>query len=473
LNLTLNAQSKICMTVVGKNSITVGAAVILLLFLITGVIPYEQNHIRFTAEAGTEEEECIDYDRSKNTITVDCDYASFLDVVQTINDPDILENSGNGEYILKANLEVDDDATFEMTSNGDNLQYLKIAGENGIVVYGKILIDGVKITSWDISDGDVIQQNINGTIRRGYVQFAESEGSQIINSEFGYLGTVEPGRRGFDLFGGDGPTHDMEIRNSSFHNMWMAFYSNGAYNITVDGNEYFNNIKYSLDPHTGTHDMNISNNWIHNNPIGPICSDRCSNIHIEGNVIQDTDGVAIFFSRNMTDSIARNNHVINAQTGILVSESPNNQIYDNTIEGATGEGIRLLNPDIADDGSTAGNLVYNNNISDSENGIRATNSHNNIVQNTTFSDIESNEYRLLGDSSIVIIGQQFDNALISGDDSVTGNLVEILNSGTIEVTEGETDEDDDDEEEGDSYNTDNEPFRRTLSDDDSITVNSS
>jgi poly(beta-D-mannuronate) C5 epimerase len=463
------------MTVVGKNSITVGAAVILiLLFVITGVIPYEQNHIRFTAEAGTEEEEeCIDYDRSENTITVDCDYASFLDVVQTINDPDILENSGNGEYILKANLEVDDDATFEMTSNGDNLQYLKIAGENGIVVNGKILIDGVMITSWDISDGDVIQQNINGTIRRGYVQFAESEGSQIINSEFGYLGDVEPGRRGFDLFGGDGPTHDMEIMNSSFHNMWMAFYSNGAYNITVDGNEYYNNIKYSLDPHTGTHDMNISNNWIHNNPIGPICSDRCSNILIEGNVIQDTDGVAIFFSRNMTDSIARNNHVINAQTGILVSESPNNQIYDNTIEGATGEGIRLLNPDIADDGSTAGNLVYNNNISDSENGIRATNSHNNIVQNTTFSDIESNEYRLLGDSSIVIIGQQFDNALISGDDSVTGNLVEIVNSGTIEVTEGETDEDDDDEEEGDSYNTDNEPFRRTLSDDDSITVNSS
>jgi hypothetical protein len=213
------------MTVVGKNSITVGAAVVLiLLFVITGVIPYEQNHIRFTAEAGTEEEEeCIDYDRSENTITVDCDYASFLDVVQTINDPDILENSGNGEYILKANLEVDDDATFEMTSNGDNLQYLKIAGENGIVVNGKILIDGVMITSWDISDGDVIQQNINGTIRRGYVQFAESEGSQIINSEFGYLGDVEPGRRGFDLFGGDEAVHDMEIRNSSFHDMWMAF----------------------------------------------------------------------------------------------------------------------------------------------------------------------------------------------------------------------------------------------------------
>jgi parallel beta-helix repeat protein len=132
----------------------------------------------------------------------------------------------------------------------------------------------------------------------------------------------------------------------------------------------------------------------------------------------------------------------------------------------------LFNPDIQDDGSTTGNLVYDNLISDSENGIRATNSHNNIVQNTTFSDIDSNEYRLLGDSSIVIIGQEFDNVLISGDDSVTGNLLKIVNSGTIQVTEGETDEDEE-EGQGDLYNTDNEPFRRTLSDDDSITVNSS
>jgi nitrous oxidase accessory protein NosD len=65
----------------------------------------------------------------------------------------------------------------------------------------------------------------------------------------------------------------------------------------------------------------------------------------------------------MTDSIARNNHVINAQTGVLLSESPNNQVYDNVIEGAEGEGIRLLNPAIADDGSTTGNIIYNNNIS--------------------------------------------------------------------------------------------------------------
>ena len=404
------------MTNLLKNSTIVGAA--LLLFLLTELMPYEQEHLRFTAEAG-EGGACIDYDQTENTINVNCN-ASFLDVIQTINDPKILENLGGGEYLLNSNLEVADAVTFEMTSNdGDNLQYLKIASENGIIVYGKILINGVKITSWNASSNDVVSQDMNGTIRRGYVQFAASEGSQIINSEFGYLGDVEPGRRGFDLLGDGGePSHDMVIRGNKFHDMWFAFYSNGAYNIVVDGNEYYNNIKYALDPHTITYDMNITNNYLHHNPIGAICSDRCYNILIEGNMIHHNTDYGIFFSRNMHDSIARNNQIYNATTGIMVSESPNNQIYDNTIEAATSEGIRLFNPVVPDDGLTENNLVYNNTIIGSQNGIVAIRSHDNIVQNTTFSDIESSQYRLSGNSSI-IIGQQFDNALISQDGSVT------------------------------------------------------
>jgi parallel beta-helix repeat protein len=458
----------------------------LLLFSLT-LISTQQ--VQFT-DASTA---CVGYQSGVNTITITCD-ASFLDVVQAINDPEILEQEEQGgQYILKANLEVADGVNFEMTSNGDGLQYLKVAGENGIIVHGRILINGVIITSWDVSNEEVIQQDMNGTIRRGYVQFAASEGSQIINSEFGYLGDIEPGRRGFDLFG-EGPSHDMVIRGSKFHNMWFAFYSREAYNITVDGNEYYNNIKYALDPHTITHDMVITNNWLHDNPIGAICSDRCYDILIEGNLVEDTTDIGIFFSRNMTDSIARNNHVINARVGILVSESPNNQIYNNTIEEATSQGIRLLNPDVTDDGVTEGNIVYNNVISSSEDGIAAARSQNNIVENTTFSDIESSEYHLSGNSALTIRGQEFDDALISGEaeeeddqatedqateDQATENVVEIVGSGTIEVTgganDGEEDGDDDgdeDEDEANSFNTDVEPYTTILGDGDSITVNS-
>jgi mannuronan 5-epimerase len=406
-----------------KNS-TEGTAI--LLFILVGLMLFGQqhHHLRFAAEAG-EEHVCIQHDQTENTININCDF-SFPGIAQAINNSEIIQNLGNGEYLLNATLVVADDVTFEMNSSNaggaHNLQYLKIADENGIVVYGKILIDGIKITSWNTSSNDVMPQDMNGSIRRGYIQFAAGEGSQIINSEFGYLGDVEPGRRGFDLLGdGDGeePSHDMLIRGNKFHDMWIAFYSNGAYSIVIDSNEYFNNIKYSVDPHSATHHMNITNNYVHHNRIGVICSLDCYNILIEGNIVDRNTEYGIFFSRNMHDSVARDNHVFNSSTAIMVSESPNNLIYKNRIEQATSYGIRLFNPLFPDDGVTENNMVENNTIINSENGIAATRSHDNIVKNNMFSDIEESEYRLSGDSSMTIRGQHFGSALISHSDSAT------------------------------------------------------
>src|SRR5215210_2215596 len=446
-------------------------SVIILIFSITDV-SYQQQ----PASLDNEEGSCIDYDAAENTIAIDCD-ASFLDVVQSINDPGILEEleeeEEGSQYLLKANLEVDDGVTFSMTP-GDGLQYLKIADANGIIVYGKIQIAGVKITSWDTETNSPIFQTITGSIPRAFINLRGSEGGSIQDSEISHLGYSGSGRRGFDLFG-DGPSHDLEIRGSEFHNMWFAFFSNGAYNIVVDGNEYHHNIKYALDPHTGTYNMNITNNWLHHNPIGAICSLNCYNILVEGNVIHHNSDYGIFFSRNMHDSIARNNQIYNVTTGIMVSESPNNQIYNNTIEAATSQGIRLQNPELPDDGGfTEDNLVYNNTIISSGEGIGATRSHDNILENNRFSDIESGEYLLSGDSDITIRGQNFDNILIAEDGSATENLVEIVDSGIIEVTEvandGGEDLVDEEEAENNLYNTDNEPYRKRLSDGDSIIV---
>jgi mannuronan 5-epimerase len=376
------------MTRLEKKSLNVAAAVILLLFLLTILIPYGQqwHHLRFTAEGG-EGGPCIDYDQSENTITINCN-ASFLDVVQSINDPDIIENLGNSEYLLKASLQVDDDTTFSIGSN--DITWLKITDTNGIIVHGKIQIDGVKITSWDIEANSPVPQTDIGSIPRAFINLRGSEGGFVDDSEIAYLGYQEFGRRGFDLLG-DGPSHDLEIRGSEFHDMWFAFYSNGAYNIIVDGNEYHHNIKYALDPHTGTHDMSITNNYLHHNPIGAICSLDCSNILIEGNRAEHNMRAGIFFSRNMHDSIARNNYIYNTTTGIIVSESPNNEIYSNTIEGATSAGIRLSNPPNPDDGFTEGNHVYNNTISNSEDGIREIRSDGNILEDNEFFNIESDD----------------------------------------------------------------------------------
>jgi parallel beta-helix repeat protein len=447
-------------------------AAVAVLFFSTIGISYQQPPF-FDFEEGIE---CIDYEAAEKTINIDCDHASFEDVISTINNESVLEKlKEDGQYLLKANLRVADDATFEMTSNGvDNLQYLKIAGENGIIVHGRIMIDGVKITSWNASTNDVIQQDMDGSVSRGYIQFDASEGAQIINSEFAYLGYDELGRRGFDLHGQDssrfgyGPSSNMEIRGSKFHNMWRAFYSTGAFNITIDGNEYHHNLNYAVDPHSGTHDMNIKNNWVHHNSIGIICSVNCTNILIEGNKVENNIRAGIFFSRNMTDSIVRNNQIYNATSGIIVSESSNNQIYNNTVEAASSEGILLFNPSEPDDGLTEDNLVYNNTILGSVTGINATRSYNNILENIKFSNITSSEYLLIRNSSIIVVDRDFDNDLITEGGSATDNLVEIAYSGTIEVTEVN----DQGIPERSFYNTDGEPYRKRLSNGENIIVNS-
>jgi parallel beta-helix repeat protein len=355
-----------------------------------------------------------------------------------------------------------------MTSEEDGLQYLKITGANGIIVHGRIEISGIIITSWDTETDSPISQTETGSVPRAFINLLESEGGFVHASEIAYLGYQEFGRRGFDLFG-DGPSHDLEIRGSKFHDMWFAFYSRGAYNIVVDGNEYYNNIKYALDPHSGTHHMNITNNWLHHNPIGVICSDRCYNILIEGNLVEHNTDYGIFLSRNTYDSIARDNLIHNATTGIMISESPNNQIYNNTIEAVTSSGIRLQNPAVPDDGLTEGSLVYNNIISNSEDGISVARSNGNILENNMFSNIQSSEYSLSGDSSIIIRGQQqFDNALMTAEGSATRNIVEIVDSGTIEVTEIN----DQGISENNFYNTDDEPYRKRLSNGDNIIINS-
>ena len=371
------------MVILKKNSTFTAASI--LIFLMIGLVLYQQQLHHFAVYAGGA---CIDYDQSENTIIITCD-ASFRDVANTINDQAVLEQlDDGGEYLLKASLQVDDGTTFSIGPN--NITWLKITGTNGMIVYGKIQITGVRITSWDTETNSPVSQTEMGSTPRAFINLRGSEGGFIHESEIAYLGYQEVGRRGFDLIG-DGPSHDLEIRDSKFHDMWFAFYSNSAYNIVVDGNEYHNNIKYALDPHTGTHDMNITNNWVHHNPIGIICSLDCSNILIEGNRAEHNTRAGIFFSRNMHDSIARNNHVYNTTIGIIVSESPNNQIYDNTIEGATRAGIRLSNPPEPDDGFTEGNHVYNNTISNSEDGISEIRSDGNILEDNKFFNIESDE----------------------------------------------------------------------------------
>jgi parallel beta-helix repeat protein len=367
----------------------------------------------------------VTYDEESSTIEIVCD-ANISDLYFGLRDDSIVQHLGSDQLLIRSNITVEDGAAFTINSAG-GINYLKLAGGSGITVHGKIQIDGIKITSWDPVNNTVIEQH-SGTTPRAFLFLSGSEGGYIANSELGYMGYHQTGYRGVDLLDG---SHDFEIRNSTFYHLWYAFYSTGAYNIVIDSSEYRDNDLYAIDPHTGTHDVQIINNTIHDNPAAIVCSLDCQRITFENNTIYNNSGPGIFFSRNTQDSIARYNTIYNQSIGIGFSESPNNKVYGNNITLA-GRAVFLGDPEDTDDGLTTNNRIYNNTISDTAVGIAAFRTTGNTFANNHFHNIAMTNYRLNGSSSVVIENQAFDNATIEGQSGE--NTVNIMNSGVIQIS---------------------------------------
>ncbi|MGH9927142.1 MAG: right-handed parallel beta-helix repeat-containing protein, partial [Nitrososphaeraceae archaeon] len=268
-----------------------------------------------------------------------------------------------------------------------------------IHVIGSLKIDSVRISSWNPNasnytsslDSDRNGEDVQiGTPRPYIVVDPGATGTtDIINSEIAYLGYESGyggGRTGLRYEGGDGSI----IRGSNIHDLYFGFYSKGVGGMTLENNHIHNNIHYGLDPHTGTHDMTIRNNTVHDNgSIGIICSLDCYNITIENNTVYDNTKMGIMFSRNMTDSIARFNGVSNEDRGIVISESSDNVVYNNTVSNS-GSGIDI-------DEDSYDNNIYNNTISDIADpeealGIEEGAEEQNTIYSNTLVNSNSNTY---------------------------------------------------------------------------------
>jgi len=296
---------------------------------------------------------CINYIPTARTINVSCNSSRLTDIYNKIHDSSVLaKQSPTGTWFLSANLLIAKGAFFHMDPT--DTKWLKInskavgggslAKAYYIDIHGSMIINSVKITSWDpttnyyaMTNGSRtgIGQFILGAPRPGIIVEKDATGpTDIMNSEIAYLG-YEGGKHlgasGFAYSGGDGSI----LKNDNIHHMYFAFYSIGVGHMIIENNIIRNSGHYGLDPHTGTHDMIVRNNTIYdNNGSGIICSLNCYNILIEKNKVHDNAENGIDFSRNMTNSIARNNIVYNEPSGIFVSQSHNNQIYNNTVSNS-------------------------------------------------------------------------------------------------------------------------------------------
>jgi mannuronan 5-epimerase len=311
---------------------------------------------------------CVSYIPSKRLITVTCDIATLTDVYRQLNDDSVLkkedDKSANGAiWLLNAKFLIEKNSKFIIDSN--DTAWLKIVSDgttnvsNNIMVYGSMKIDSVKITSWNPKTNNYAT-NLGPEPPRAFIRvMKEATGTtDITNSEIAYLGysPKTPPRAGvnsgLNYDGGNGSI----LRGNNIHHMWAGIYTRGVSDIVIEGNVVHHNYYYGLDPHTGTHDVIIRNNIVHDNgDEGIICSLDCYNIIIENNEVYNNTQAGIMFSRNMTDSVARNNNVHDETKGIFLSESNNNQIYNNIISNSK-DGIYLKS-------GSSNNEIYNNTVS--------------------------------------------------------------------------------------------------------------
>lgn len=382
---------------------------------------------------------------SGNTILVQCDL-HLREVAERVAAPEALRRVDPGEWLLSANLTVAPGAT--LTFDSTDGAWLKISRSATTIpltltVKGKLILDGVKVTSWDPLAGAVVEQDSEGTIVRPGIAMVGSEGCTIRNSEIAYLGYHNGGRGGRQAVRFVRSSNGV-IEDNLFHHNWYAFYSDHAAFITIAGNEYRENYRYAIDPHTESHDFLIRGNHIHHNQgIGAICSQDCWNIVFDGNVLHDNSKVAIMFSRNTTRSVARNNVVYNQEFGISIGESPDNEVYGNRIF-SSHIGI-FVNP-----GPSTRNRIHDNSIQDTVYGIRAGSStggtEGNAYSSNHFKNVNQ-MFHLLSGSTVDISRQRFDGAALRGMNGV--NNVNISQSGIIEV-------------DGVRFDTDQAPFQARL-----------
>jgi mannuronan 5-epimerase len=311
---------------------------------------------------------CITFDSEEKIITIMCGTSDLTEIDNQLRNPVVLHRDENVDkgWILNAGITVAQNVTLYI--NSSDTSWLKILGDGEtaypILISGGLKINSAKISSWNPNTNNYtssLDSHRNGedvhigTPRPYIVVNDDATGTtDITNSELvalGYESGYGGGRTGLRYEGGEGSL----VKGNNIHDLYFGFYSKGVGGMKVENNHIHDNIHYGLDPHTGTHDMQIKNNTVHDNgSIGIICSLDCYNIAIEDNKVYNNTKMGIMFSRNMFDSMARNNFVSNEEDGIVISESHNNEIYNNTVSNSES-GIDV-------DEDSVENLVYNNTI---------------------------------------------------------------------------------------------------------------
>ena len=325
-----------------------------------------------------EDDICLRYENITKTIVVCNGTVDMLTINNFFNNnSDILEMTGEKEWVLKSNILILENGTLNI--NGINTRSLKIDSDSSnniaysIISRGNLIIDNTNITSWN-STSNEIPQLITPETPRAYIwTFWNSAGkTNITNSIFENLGYKgHSGTTGITFFSGDGSV----IQNNTLINNYFGLhFANEVSNVTIKNNNILKSQFDGINLDSNTNNIDIVENRIYENNLHAIvCKKSCNNIKIMNNILENNIGIGILFERNSSINYVESNTIRSNTMGMMISESLENDIIRNNFI-ANGNGIFLK--------STKNNIINSNNITNSNNyGVNIyNNSTNNIIQ---------------------------------------------------------------------------------------------
>lgn len=256
--------------------------------------------------------------------------ATLATLSAALNRPAALRELAPGEWLLAANLRVEQGATLRIAA--PEARWLKLrSDDHGFVsiraLGGQIEFDGTCVSSWDTSRGGFDENYADG---RSFVLARDGARMDIRGSELRYLGYDANESYGISwrMPGTTGSIVDSYVS----HN-YYGLYSYEVADLVIRGNEVDHNVLYGIDPHTRSVRLLIENNIAHHNgKHGIILAEECSDGVVRNNVAYDNlhHGIVIF-QRSNNNLVDGNTSYRNGGQGININDASGNMVRDNTV----------------------------------------------------------------------------------------------------------------------------------------------
>lgn len=356
----------------------------------------------------------------------------------------LLQDQGNGVWQANASLFFNRGVTVTLTTA--TVSWLKLrsqatdiqlnAAAGGSYNYksfttlrtygGAILIDGVKITSWDPSRNTFDTDVTNG---RSYILAKYDARLDVKNADLSYLGSADGESYGVawrDINSSDAPAVlrtrvTGSVLNSNFSYNYYGVYTFQASNMVFRGNKFHHNIGYGFDPHDFSNNFIIEDNEAFaNGNHGFIISRGCNNFQFRRNKSHD--------NHYTIGTDARKAHGFMIDPGSPNSRFPQVASHDNLLEynqswGNDGYGLRIV-------GSLNNTIQYNTFTGGFQGITVEQGSTGNVLKNNTISgSLLYGIYLIGGSDSTTITGNTVTHSgkhgiyIKTGNNTITKNVV--------------------------------------------------